>query len=158
MKERIIYISIILVLLTKLHLNNDVITTTTTTTTTIDTLYITDSIIINKPQYIDKYITHHITDTLYSVDSILVPVHIPIETAIYSDSTSTYKYKAQISGYNPSLDKLDIYTTTPQYNSTTIIKQGKPKKFSLSVGVGYQPFNNHSIGPTITVGYNIFSF
>lgn len=155
-KERIIYILVIIILIgiiifqRKDNTNYSYIETTTT-----DTLYVTDSIIIKEPQYINKYITHHITDTLYSVDSVLVPVHIPIEQLTYSDSTETYKYKAIISGYKPSLDELNIYTTTPQYN--TIQTKYKPYKWSLSIGASYQPFNK-TIHPSINIGYNIFSW
>lgn len=155
-KERIIYILVIITLaVIIIFKRKDNTNYCYIETTTIDTLYITDSIIIKQPHYINKYITHHTVDTLYSVDSVLVPVTIPIETAIYQDSTKTYKYKATISGYKPSLDKLDIYTTTPSYN--TIQTKYKPYKWSISIGASYQPFNK-TIHPSINIGYNIFSW
>lgn len=157
MKERIIYILVIILLLGFIlfQQRKDNTKYSYITTTTTDTLFIRDSIIIKEPQYITKYITHTITDTLYSVDSVMVPVILPIEKVIYQDSTTTYKYKATISGYKPQLQELDIYTTTPSIN-TTITKKVKPK-FSLSVGASYQPFNN-TVHPSINIGYNIFSW
>ena len=155
-KERIIYILVIILLIGFIIFQRkDNTNYSYIETTTIDTLYIKDSIIIKEPHYINKYITHHTVDTLYSVDSVLVPVHIPIETAIYQDSTPTYKYKAIVSGYKASLDELDIYTTTPSYN--TIQTKYKPYKWSLSIGASYQPFNK-TIHPSINIGYNIFSW
>lgn len=158
MKKHIPYILVIIILLiinliqfkTKSNLKSE-----SEIITTIDTLYIRDSIIITKPQYRDRYITHHTVDTLYSVDSVLVPVHIPMETAIYSDSTTTYKYKAVVSGYKPSLDELQVFTTTPTYNTT--ITKYKSYKWSISVGASYQPISN-TIQPSINVGYNLFSW
>lgn len=155
MKQHIIYILVIILLIIiilfqrKNNTNYSVIEKTT-----IDTLYITDSIFIEKPKYINKYITHYITDTVYSVDSILVPVKLPIEKLTYSDSTDTYKYQAIVSGYKASLDELNIYTTTPQYN--TIQTKYKPNKWSISIGASLNI--KGQLYPSINIGYNIFSW
>lgn len=156
MKQHIIYILVIIILIgiiifkRKDNTNYSYIETTTT-----DTLYVTDSILIKEPHYINKYITHHTVDTLYTTDSILVPVTIPIEKLTYQDSTSTYKYKAIVSGYKAQLDELNIYTTTPSYH--TIQTKYKPYKWSLSIGASYQPFSKR-IEPSLNIGYNLFSW
>lgn len=101
--------------------------TDTVTITKIDTITITKPVI----QY--RYITEVLTDTLYSTDSVLVPVRIPIESKTYQDST----YRAIVSGYKASLDTIQVFpihTTTTITN--TIIKQ---KRFNIGIqaGVGY---------------------
>ncbi|WP_163320685.1 DUF6808 domain-containing protein [Dysgonomonas sp. 520] len=158
MTERIIYILVIIILIVVMIFNKQTTHDTPAPipiTTITDTIYVRDSIIITEPKYITKYQTHITTDTLYTTDSVLVPVHLPIETAIYQDSTPTYKYKAIVSGYRATLEELNIYTCTPQYN--TAITKYKPYKWSLSLGASYQPFNN-TFHPSINIGYNIFSW
>lgn len=101
--------------------------TDTVTITKIDTVTVTKPVI----QY--KYITKVITDTLYNTDSIKVPVHIPIERAIFQDST----YRAVVSGYRASLDTIQVYPIHTYTTITnTIIKQ---KRFNIGIqaGVGY---------------------
>ena len=113
-----------------------------------DTVTITkiDTVTIIKPVIQYKYITQVITDTLYSIDSVLVPVRIPIETKIYQDST----YRAVISGYRASLDTIQVYPIHT-YTTITITKQ---KRFSigLQAGVGYGCFNKK---PDIYVGLGV---
>lgn len=95
-----------------------------------------DTITIIKPQHIYKYVDRIIRDTLYSVDSVLVPVNVPIETKVYQDSN----YRAVISGYRPELDSISIFNKNQiQY----INKINKIKKWNISpaVGVGYGILN-----------------
>lgn len=99
------------------------------------TIIRTDTIEIIKPQHIYKYVDRIIRDTLYSVDSVLVPVDVPIETKIYTDSS----YRAVISGYRANLDTISIFNKNQiQY----INKINKTKKWNISpaVGVGYGMF------------------
>ena len=77
-----------------------------------DTITLRDTMRIPYPVY-DTVYTHS-TDTVYlpSEDTTMVLQH---QTKIYEDST----YKAQISGYNPSLDWIETY------NNTKYIKNGE---------------------------------
>ena len=100
-----------------------------------DTVTITkrDTITIEKPVIKYRYITEVITDTLYSKDSVLVPVRIPIESKTYQDST----YRAVVSGYRASLDTIQVYPIhTITTITNTIIKQ-KHFNIGIQAGVGY---------------------
>ncbi len=116
-----------------------------------DTVTITkiDTVTVTKPVLKYKYLTKIITDTLYSTDSVLVPVRIPIESKTYQDST----YRAIVSGYKASLDTIQVFpihTTTTITN--TIIKQ---KRFDIGIqaGVGYGCFTKK---PDLYVGFGVF--
>ena len=96
-----------------------------------------DTITIIKPQHIYKYVDRIVRDTLYSIDSILVPVDVPIETKIYTDSS----YKVVISGYRPELDSIYIFNKNQIQYINKITYKAKKWNFSPSVGVGYGAFN-----------------
>ena len=107
-----------------------------------------DTITVTKPVVQYRYLTQVITDTLYSTDSVLVPVQIPIETKIYQDTT----YRVVVSGYRASLDTIQVYPIHTYTTITnTIIKQ---KRFNIGVqaGVGYGFFNKK---PDIYVGLGV---
>nr|DAK10382.1 MAG TPA: hypothetical protein [Caudoviricetes sp.] len=106
----------------------------------------TDTVTIMKPVVQYRYITKIITDTLYNMDSVLVPVRIPIESKTYQDST----YRAVISGYRASLDSIQVY---PIHTITTITNT-KQKRFNIGIqaGVGYGCFNKK---PDIYVGFGV---
>lgn len=113
--------------------------TDTVTITKIDTITITKPVI----QY--RYITEVITDTLYSTDSVLVSVRIPIESTTYQDST----YRAVVSGYRASLDTIQVY---PIHTYTTITNTiTKQRRFNIGVqaGFGYGIFTKK---PDVYVG------
>lgn len=113
-----------------------------------DTITITkiDTVTVIKPVVQYRYLTKIITDTLYSIDSVLVPVQIPIETKTYQDST----YRAVISGYRANLDTIQVY---PIHTYTTITNT-KQKRFNIGIqaGVGYGCFNKK---PDIYVGLGV---
>lgn len=100
-----------------------------------DTITITktDTITIIKPQPIIQYVDRIVRDTLYSVDSIPVPINVPIETKVYADSN----YRAVISGYKAELDSIYIFNKNQiQYINKTTYKT-KKFHFSPSIGLGY---------------------
>lgn len=118
-----------------------------------DTITITqiDTITIIKPQPIVEYRDRIIKDTLYSIDSIPVPVNLPIEVKVYQDSS----YRAVISGYKPELDSIYIFNRNQiQYiNKTTY----KTKKWSISpsIGFGYGMFNRKfDVYVGLSIGYS----
>lgn len=107
-----------------------------------DTVTVTkiDTVTIIKPVVQYRYITQVITDTLYNIDSIKVPVQIPIESKTYQDST----YRAVVSGYRASLDTIQVY---PIHTYTTITNTiTKQKRFNIGIqaGVGYGVINKKS--------------
>lgn len=81
-------------------------------------------------------------------------VQIPITQKVYSDST----YTAYVSGFNPSLDSITL--NLPK--ETILIKNIKPKRWSIGVNVGYGIMLNGTpkLSPYIGVGisYNLWSF
>lgn len=104
----------------------------------IDTITIIkrDTITIIKPQHIYKYVDRIVRDTLYSVDSILVPVDVPIETKVYQDSN----YRAVISGYKTELDSIYIFNKN-QIQYINKINNIKKWNISPSLGLGYGMFS-----------------
>jgi len=71
-------------------------------------------------------------------DTAFVEVPVPIEEKIYEDST----YRAQISGYRPQLDWIDVFQRTQTI--TNYIVQPAPRfSFGVSAGPGvvYNPLN-----------------
>lgn len=101
------------------------------------TVYKHDTITIYKPVTKYQYITQIRIDTLYSTDSVQVPVQVPIEKKTYEDST----YKAVVSGYMAALDTIQVY---PVHTNTTITNTiYKRKRFNVGVqaGVGWGLYN-----------------
>lgn len=118
-----------------------------------DTISITkiDTITIIKPQPIVEYRDRIIKDTLYSMDSILVPVDVPIETKVYADSN----YRAVISGYRPQLDTISIFNKNQIQYINKITYKTKRINFSPSIGFGYGMFNRKfDMYVGFSIGYN----
>ena len=119
----------------------------------IDTIRITDTLIIEKPIPDTVYITKYITDTLYTTDSTKTEVNIPISTSIYKDST----YEASVSGFKASLDYIKVFPTqTTIYKEKVLeIEDKRPLiEFKPSIGIGYLPLSN-KIEPYIGYGITI---
>ncbi len=127
--------------------------TDTVTTVKHDTLY------IEKPVYKERYVTRH--DTLYVNDTVYV--EIPIETKVYTDSL----YKAQVTGYNATLDYVEVYRNT-EYKTVTLettktITQYRNRHWGIGVNVGYGAAlydGTVKLAPYIGLGvqYSIFSW
>ena len=118
-----------------------------------DTITLRDTMRIPYPVY-DTVYTHSI-DTVYlpSEDTTMVLQH---QTKIYEDST----YKAQISGYNPSLDWIETYNNTKYIYEEKVVQiaQKQPLfEFKPSVGIGYGIINKKPdiwVGGSLTVNIN----
>lgn len=98
-----------------------------------DTLVIRDTVTHYAPRYIER----HTRDTI----RILIPeqvhdtvaVYLPRETKIYEDA----RYRAEVSGYQPSLDRIDIFTQT-QVLTTDVTQVVKRKtRWGLGISAGY---------------------
>jgi len=127
--------------------------------TTIDTVYITQIVRDTVPQLIERRTKEVVRDIVYNVDSIMIPVYIPIEQQTYSNQLTTEKqdtveYRASVSGYRASLDNIEITMKYRQFN-TTITQQSKGRwtdriNFGVQIGTGYGMFNRK---PDVYVGF-----
>ena len=84
-----------------------------------DTLVVIDTHIIEKPVLVERTVKDSllvaIHDTIRIKDSVFVP--IPIEKKIYKGED----YYAEISGYKPSLDRIEVYPKTTTITTTQSI-------------------------------------
>lgn len=114
---------------------------------------IRDTILIPQKVYITRYDTVllKVIDTATTEKKVIVP----IETKEYK----TKDYHAKISGFNPSLDFMEVYQQTKIINRTETVKVTKKPKFGVGIQVGYG-YSNEQFYPYIGVGitYNLFSF
>lgn len=94
-------------------------------------------------------------DTLFSRDSVLVAVNVPISRYTYSDSL----YSAEISGYRVSLDKMEVFNREVTNTVTNTVIKRVPKRWGLGVSAGYS-FTPQGFQPYIGVGvnYNVITF
>lgn len=125
----------------------------------VDTLVVRDTIIREKPIYRTKYVS--VTDSVRVVVHDTVVVSVPREMRVYEDSL----YRAEVSGVDPSLDRIEIYAPTRVVTKTEqqVIHVKKPSRWGIGVQVGYgitKQGNAFNPGPYIGVGvsYNILSF
>lgn len=124
-----------------------------------DTLILHDTIRIEKP--VAKYITTR--------DTIKIPVIVTEydtifvsfarEEKTYSDST----YRAVVSGYEPSLDLIEVYPRTTIITETQTISVPTAKRWGIGVQIGGGAALNGKqvvLSPYIGVGlsYNLFTF
>lgn len=98
-----------------------------------DTLVLRDTFTHYVPQYIERH----------TRDTILVPIpelihdtvfaYLPKETKIYEDA----RYRAEVSGYEPSLDRIDIFTQTQvvTQNTAQVVKQ--KTHWGIGISAGY---------------------
>lgn len=154
----------------------------TVTVRSTDTVWIHDTITITKPVYIKQEVVHH--DSVYmavvkpnvepndtldnqfadhrtngtpcdylltSIDSVRVVV--PITERTYQDR----RYKAVVSGYDPKLVSLDIYSERSVVHHTEVVK--KTPKIALSAGV-YTGFGSKGFdyGIGVTLGVPVWSW
>lgn len=83
-------------------------------------------------------------------------VSIPIEQRHYTGDD----YEAWVSGWNPSLDSLQIYRPTQQITTTTQVTRWKTKRWGLSIGAGIVASPKGGIQPGIFIGasYTFLAF
>lgn len=123
--------------------------------TKVDTLYLHDTLRIEKPEpiiirSIDTILVEvkdsiHIKDTIY--------LKLPKEQRVYQDKN----YQAWISGYRPVLDSIHIYRNTQQIiTSTTINTKQKRGRWGIGIHAGYGlTFQNNVIKPTPSIGFGL---
>lgn len=90
-------------------------------------------------------------------DTVNVMVEVPISQKEYSDDST---YRAWVSGYDPRLDSIDIYSKEV-YIDREVIKYKRGKKLIIGpqVGIGYD-VKNGNFAPTVGIGvtYKLFGF
>lgn len=124
----------------------------------VDTLVVRDTIMRDRPVFVDRYLVRTDTvklavhDTTLRVDSVLVDV--PIERRIYEEDSL---YRAVVSGYRPSLDSLLVYRTTTEI--TKFVPVPVKKRWGVGIQAGYG-FSSKGISPYVGVGisYNLINF
>ena len=103
----------------------------------VDTLRIRDTLLVEKPVPVEV----RVTDTMLVAavdtvqvrvrDTVRVKVQVPRETKVYGDST----YRAQVSGFRPSLDWIEVYPQTVYVTKNVITKD--VRRWGLGVQAGY---------------------
>lgn len=106
-----------------------------------------DTAFIDRPTEIVRYITRY--DTVRVFGNSEQPVEpqidiiddstaiIPIEQAVYSDSTENARYTAYVSGFRAALDSIQIdCKNTERVITNTITREPRRLSFGLQLGVG----------------------
>lgn len=114
-----------------------------------DTVYVYhwDTLIVEKPteivRYVVRYDTLRTSEIVNVTDSALLKkldslnLTIPIEQAVYSDSTENARYTAYVSGFRAALDSIQIdCKNTERVITNTITREPRRLSFGLQLGVG----------------------
>lgn len=118
-----------------------------------DTVFVPETVVIEKPvpKYVKVTETKYVkvTDTLWREGELMMP--LPWETKTYGDE----RYTAVVSGYEPSLDRLEIYIENQVVTKYLIPAPQKEKKHSLYAGLGVEfgNINNHFVGVPLSLEY-----
>ena len=99
-----------------------------------DTLVIRDTVTHYAPKYIERHTRDTIRIPIPELVHDTVAVYLPRETRVYEDA----RYRAEVSGYQPSLDRIDIYTKTEVVTKdvTQVVKRKTRWGLGLSAGYG----------------------
>lgn len=125
-----------------------------------DTTIVHDTIRIDNPvpTYIRTTDTIRVKVPITEVFRDTVYISLPRETKVYEDST----YKAQISGYEPRLDYVEVYPKTITITET-ITERTRRKPWGIGVNVGYGAVLHDKqvhLSPYVGIGvsYNFLTF
>lgn len=128
-----------------------------------DTLRIRDTVFKDRPVPVEVRVTDTMlvaaVDTVQVMvrDTVQVMVQVPREVRVYSDSA----YRAQVSGYRPSLDWIEVYPQTTVVTRT--ISVDSRKRWGIGVQAGYGAYVSGGqvrLTPYVGIGisYNILSW
>lgn len=119
-----------------------------------DTVWVCDTLVEEKPVYVRQTV----------VDTMLVPVRdtISLHDTTYIALERTQReyvgedYRALVSGYNPALDRIEVFPKTA-YITNTVTKPAR--KWGIGVQAGYGVGKN-GFTPYVGIGvsYNIIRF
>ena len=102
-----------------------------------DTLRIRDTVLVDRPVPVEVRVTDTMlvpfrdTVQVRVRDTVRVMVQVPRETKVYGDST----WRAQVSGFRPSLDWVEVYPQTVYVTKNVITKD--VRRWGLGVQAGY---------------------
>ena len=124
-----------------------------------DTLIVRDTHVIEKPALVEQTrketLLVQVHDTVRIKDTLYIP--LPKETKTYKGE----EYYAEVSGYKPSLDRIEVYpkTTTISKTETTTLEPS-PWRVSIDVGLDYSRMDAKYISPNIgaEIGYKRIAF
>ena len=129
----------------------------------VDTLYLHDTIRIEKPipqliKTIDTFLVQT-TDTLRIKDTVYL--NLPREQKTYREEN----FHAWVSGYRPALDSIHIFQNTHQIITSSTVQQRTPRTrrwgIGIQAGYGFTYYQNtiHPV-PYIGIGlsYHLLSF
>ncbi len=124
----------------------------------LDTIKVVEIKEVVKERKVKEYIKQVVkkTDTLTINDTLYL--NLPKEIKTFTGNTKEFSYKAQISGYKPNLENLEVFNLR-QIEKVVKIKQ-KPKHWGIGVQVGYGYAYKQGFYPYIGVGvsYNLIRF
>lgn len=117
----------------------------------VDTLRIRDTVLVDKPAPVEVRVVDTmlvaVTDTLRLSDTVYL--RIPREIKQYEDSL----FRAQVSGYRPSLDWIEVYPQTVYL--TKVVKTQDVKRWGIGLQAGYGAYVNAGqvgLAPYLGVG------
>lgn len=99
----------------------------------IDTLVIRDTVTYYVPQYIHRHTRDTIRVPIRETIHDTVAVYLPRETRVYEDA----RYRAEVSGYEPSLDRIDIFTQTQVVTKDAVQVVKRKTRWGLGISAGY---------------------
>lgn len=132
-------------------------------TVQVDTLRIRDTVLVDRPVPVEVTVTDTMlvpfrdTVQVRVRDTVRVMVQVPRETKVYGDST----WRAQVSGFRPSLDWIEVYPQTVYVTKNVITKDVRRWGLGLQVGYGaYAAGDQVRLAPYIGIGvsWNILQF
>lgn len=110
------------------------------------TKYYYDTVTIEKPVYVDRYyrdsIKVFIKDTVRVHDTSYM--YLPREHRVYVDSM----YRAVVSGYDPRLDTMEVYSRTIE----NTVRYTPKLSFGLQAGYGLTYNNGLAFSPYLGLG------
>ena len=117
----------------------------------VDTLRIRDTLLVEKPVPVEVRVVDTmlvaVTDTVHLNDTVYLT--LPRETKVYGDST----YTAQVSGYRPVLDWVEVYPQTEIVTRNIFVDSRK--RWGLGLQAGYGAYVNAGqvrLAPYVGVG------
>lgn len=116
-----------------------------------DTLRIRDTLLVEKPVPVEVRVVDTmlvaVTDTVHLNDTVYLT--LPRETKLYGDST----YTAQVSGYRPELDWIEIYPQSEVVTRNISVESRKRWGIGLQAGYGaYAAGGQVKLAPYVGVG------
>lgn len=96
-----------------------------------DTLIHRDTVIFERPIFKTQFVTDTLIVAVVDTLRDTVFVELPRTTRIYEDTD----YRAQVSGYEPTLDRIEVFPKTVTVTETEI-RTNEASKWSFGVGIG----------------------